>query len=350
MTSARSLLEQEIASQPDVIARLLALETERIRAIIAQLPPFSYALIAARGSSDHAALYATYAWAALAGVPVALATPSLYSLYHAAPRLDGALVVGVSQSGASPDILAVLEEGKRQGRPTLAITNDGASPLAAAADHVVELHAEIERSVAATKTYTAQLAVIAAFAALWSGAPERLAELERLPSYIAATLAALTESGEVAQRAARYRDMRDCVVIGRGYNYATAFELALKLKELTYTMAIPYSSADFRHGPIATIEDGSPAILIMPGGAVFDDMMDLAHDLRRRNADLLVISESSEALALATTPLPLPGPTPEWLSPLAAIVPGQLLAWRLAVAKGADPDAPRGLHKVTRTL
>ncbi len=347
MSAVSSLLEQEIASQPEVIARLLAHETERIRAIIAQLPPFNYALIAARGSSDHAALYATYAWAALAGEPVALATPSLYTLYHAAPRLDGALVVGVSQSGASPDILAVLEEGKRQGRPTLAITNDGASPLAAAADHVIELHAEAERSVAATKTYTAQLAVIAAFAALWSGQPERLAELERLPTLIAQTLA---HGDGIAQRAARYRYMRDCVVIGRGYNYATAFELALKLKELTYTMAIPYSSADFRHGPIATIESGSPAILIMPGGAVFDDMLDLAHELQRRDAELLVISDKDQALALATTPLPMRGPTPEWLSPITAIVPGQTLALHLALAKGGDPDSPRGLHKVTRTL
>jgi len=347
LSDRRSLLEQEIASQPEVIERLLTHEVERIRAIIAQLPAFSYALIAARGSSDHAALYATYAWAALAGVPVALATPSLYTLYHAAPRLDGALVVGVSQSGASPDIRAVLDEGKRQGRPTLAITNDGASPLAAAADHVVELHAGIERSVAATKTYTAQLAVMAAFAALWSGAPERLAELERLPATLAATL---ERSEEIGQRAARYREMRDCVVIGRGYNYATAFELALKLKELTYTMAIPYSSADFRHGPIATIESGSPAILIMPTGAVFDDMLDLAHDLRSRNADLLVISDAPDALTLATTPLPLPATAPEWLSPLTAIAPGQSLALHLALARGADPDAPRGLHKVTRTL
>ncbi len=342
-----SLLEQEIASQPEVISGLLASETEHIQEIIAQLPPFSYALIAARGSSDHAALYATYAWAALVGIPVALATPSLYTLYHAAPRLDGALVIGISQSGASPDIRAVLEEGRRQGRPTLAITNDGASPLATLADHVVELHAGAERSIAATKTYTAQLAVIAAFAALWSGQPERLAELERLPTLVAATLA---ETSEIAKRAARYRDIRDCVVIGRGYNYATAFELALKLKELTYTMAIPYSSADFRHGPIATIESGSPAILIMPGGAVFDDMLDLASDLQRRNADLLVISEEPQALALATTPLPLPGAAPEWLSPITAILPGQLLALHLALARGADPDAPRGLHKVTRTL
>ena len=187
-----------------------------MRAIVAQLPAFEYALIAARGTSDHAATYAKYAWAALAGLPVALATPALHTLYAAPPRMNGALVVGVSQSGQSPDIVAVLEEGKRQGRPTLAITNDGGSPLAAAADHVIELHAGAERSVAATKTYTAQLAVMALLAATWSGQPERLAELQRLPKALAATLAG---AGDVAQRAERYRYMEQCVVIGRGYNY-----------------------------------------------------------------------------------------------------------------------------------
>src|SRR5579871_5462793 len=176
-----SLLEQEIQSQPEVLARLLDREMRHIRQIVAQLPPFDYALIAARGSSDHAATYAKYAWTGLAGYPVALAAPSLLTMYRAVPRLASALVVGISQSGQSPDILAVLEEGKRQGRPTLAITNDGASPLAALADHVIELHAGPEQSVAATKTYTAQLAVIALFAALWSGEPQYLADLQRLP-------------------------------------------------------------------------------------------------------------------------------------------------------------------------
>src|SRR6266705_1873564 len=160
-----SLLEQEIWSQPEAITRLLKRETRHIERIAAQLPAFDYVLIAARGSSDHAATYAKYAWTTLAGYPVALAAPSLLTMYKAVPRLAGALVAGISQSGQSPDIVAVLEEGKRQGRPTLAITNDGASPLAAMADHVVELHAVSELSVAATKTYTAQLAVMAIFAA-----------------------------------------------------------------------------------------------------------------------------------------------------------------------------------------
>jgi glucosamine--fructose-6-phosphate aminotransferase (isomerizing) len=315
--------------------------------IATQLSPFSYALIAARGTSDHAAAYATYAWAALAGYPVALATPSLHTLYNTPPRMNGALVVGISQSGQSPDIVSVLEEGRRQGRPTLAITNDGGSPLAATADHVIELHAGIERSVAATKTYTAQLAVMALLAAAWSGQPERAAELRRLPEALAATLAA---AADLAQRAERYRYSDQCVVIARGYNYATAMELALKLKELTYVQALAYSSADFRHGPIATISEGLPAILIMPSGAAHDDMLDLARDLQGRGAELLIASDDPSAQALATTRLPLAGGLPEWLSPLAAIVPGQILALHLTLAKGYNPDQPRGLNKVTRTL
>ncbi|HEY7349093.1 MAG TPA: SIS domain-containing protein [Ktedonobacterales bacterium] len=342
-----SLLEQEIGSQPGVIGDLLRAELRHMTHITAQLPSFDYALIAARGSSDHAAIYAQYAWAALASYPVALAAPSLHTLYKTAPRMAGALVVGISQSGQSPDIIAVLEEGKRQGRPTLAITNDGGSPLAAAADHVVELHAGPEQSVAATKTYTAQLAVIAAFAALWSGKQERLAELQQLPETLQTTLQG---TAEIAQRIERYRYMDQCVVIGRGYNYATSFELALKLKELTYVMASAYSSADFRHGPIATIETGSPVVLIMPTGMAFDDMLDLAESLQARGAELLVISEAPQALALAKTPLPIAASLPEWLSPLSAIIPGQTLALHLTLAKGLNPDLPRGLQKVTRTL
>ena len=340
-------LEQEIASQPAVIASLLAREMPRVADICSRLPPFDYVLIAARGSSDHAAMYAKYAWAALAGHPIALAAPSLHTLYAAPPRMTGALVVGISQSGQSPDIVAVLTEARRQGCPTLAITNDGTSPLAATADFVVEFGVGPERSVAATKTYTAELAVIAAFAAAFSGDQQRVGELQRLPEALDATLAG---AGNVAHRAERYRYMDRCVVIGRGYNYATAFELALKLKELTYVMAIPYSSADFRHGPIATIDAGAPAILVMPSGRAFDDMLDLAHDLQHLGAELLVISDARQALELATTPLPHAASVPEWLSPIPTVLPGQLLALHLALAKGYDPDVPRGLHKVTRTL
>jgi glucosamine--fructose-6-phosphate aminotransferase (isomerizing) len=341
-----TVLESEIRSQPAIVERLLERSAEGIREIVTALPPFDYVMIAARGSSDHAALYAKYLWGALCHVPVALAAPSLYTLYQSEIRLSGALVIGVSQSGQSPDIIAVLDAAREQGRPTIAITNDRMSPLASAADHVIELHAGAEQSIAATKTYTAELTVIAALAAAWSADPRRNEELRRLPQALAETLAS---SASIAIDAARYRDADAFTIIGRGYNYCTAFEVALKLKELTYMMASAYSSADFRHGPIATVSDGAPVTLIVPSGQAFADMMELGVDLRRRNADLLVISEAPEALALAQAPLPLATGTPEWLSPIVATLPGQLLALRLALAKGVDPDAPRGLTKVTRT-
>jgi len=341
-----TFLQAEIESQPEVVARLLERESPRVATIVSQLPAFQYVLMAARGTSDHAATYAKYIWAALAGYPVALATPSLHTLYSAPPRMDGALVVGVSQSGQSPDIVSVLEEGRRQGRPTLAITNDGSSPLAAAADHVIELHAGLERSVAATKTYTAQLTVMALLAAYLRGSGQD--ELGRLPAALAAALEAARPV--VERRAERYRYMEQCVIVGRGYNYATAFETALKLKELTYIMATAYSSADFRHGPIATVTEGLPVILIMPSGAALDDMLELSRELKERGAELVSISDADSAHTLATTAVPLGAAVPEWLSPITAIVPGQLLSLYLALAKGYDPDAPRGLQKVTRTF
>ena len=342
-----SQLEQEIFSQPEVVAHLLDQETRHIRDIVAKLPPFDYVLVAARGSSDHAATYAQYSWGIHAGYPVTLTAPSLHTLYNRPPRMKNALVIGISQSGQSPDIITVLNEAKRQGRPTIAITNYGNSPLAATADDVIEMHAGPERSVAATKTYLAQLVIMMLFAAAWSGEEQRFAELQQLPEAITI---ALQSSTEIAQRTERYRYMDGCVVIGRGYNYSTAFELALKLKELTYLMANAYSSADFRHGPIATVHEGLPTILIMPSGDTLDDMLDLTAELQQRWAELLIISDTPQALKLARTAFPLTTYVPEWMSPAVNIIPGQLLALYLALTRGLDPDIPRGLNKITRTL
>jgi glucosamine--fructose-6-phosphate aminotransferase (isomerizing) len=139
------------------------------------------------------------------------------------------------------------------------------------------------------------------------------------------------------------------VVIGRGYNYATALELALKLKELTYIMTNAYSSADFRHGPIATISEGVPVVLVIPEGAVMPDLVELAIDLKSRGAELLIVSNSPTVNSLTNALLPFANTLPEWLSPIAAIVPGQLLALHLAQARGSNPDRPRGLQKVTLT-
>ncbi|MDI7275856.1 MAG: SIS domain-containing protein [Anaerolineae bacterium] len=343
-----SHLEQEINEQPAVLERLLAEEGRTVHAIAQAIrrrePHLVY--VAARGTSDHAGTYGKYLLASACGLPVALATPSLFTVYRRPPCLKGALVVGISQSGHSPDIVEVVAEGRRQGAITLGITNNLESPLAAAAEFSLPVRAGEEHAVAATKTYTAQLTALALLAVALAGDSALWAELERLPEHVARALELSTEMG---RRVDRYRYMERCVLIGRGYNYPTALEIALKLKELTYVAAEPYSSADFRHGPIAIIEQGFPAILVAPHGAVYGDLMALAEDLRARQAELVVISDRQEALALADTPLPLPGDVPEWLSPVVAVVPGQLFAAALTRAKGYDLDRPRGLLKVTRT-
>ncbi len=344
-----SVLFQEINEQPDALARFLDTESanvERIAAEINRHKP-SYLTIAARGSSDNAATFAKYIFASFNGLPVALATPSLYSIYKSPPRLVGSLVIAISQSGESPDILAVLEEAKRQQVPALALTNSADSPLARAANWVILQHAGEEKTIAATKTYTTQLAALALLSVMLANDRARRRDLEAIPDAVARALAL---DSAVEQAAARRREMHTCLVIGRGYNYATAFEIALKLKELAYVTAEPFSSADFMHGPFALIQGGFPVILIAPRGRVYDDLVAVAKQLKSRGADLIVVSDSPEALALADSPLMLPVAQPEWLSPLTAVVPGQLFAHHLTASKGYDPDHPRGLTKVTRTL
>jgi glucosamine--fructose-6-phosphate aminotransferase (isomerizing) len=341
-------LREEIREQPDVLRRLLAEEPARVERIATALrqQPVRFVLIAARGTSDNAARYGQYLLGAHNRLPVALATPSLFSVYGEPPSLEGGLVVGISQSGQSPDIVAVLAEGRRQGAPTLAITNDAGSPLAAQADHVILLRAGEERAVAATKTYTSQLAALALLSCALGEDGDRLAALEQVPSVLERVL---DGERQIARAAERYREMLRCVVLGRGYNYATAFEIALKLKELCYLDAEPYSSADFVHGPIAVVGSGYPALVIAPSGKMFGTMRDFGAELMTRGAELLVISDRQEILDEAVTPLPLPEGVPEWLSPLVVVVPGQLFALHLTLLKGFDPDRPQGLTKVTIT-
>jgi len=343
-----SYLSDEIHEQPEVLLRLLDREAETAARIAATIRArgIRYAVIAARGTSDNAARYAQYLFGAHNRLPVGLATPSLFSVYGQPPWLEDGLVIGISQSGRSPDIVAVLEEGRRQGAPTLAITNDPDSPLAAQADDVILLHAGEERAVAATKTYTAQLAALALLSCALGDDPDRLAALRRVPLAVERVFA-----GEelIARAVERYRYMETCVVLGRGYNYATAFEIALKLKELNYLIAEPYSSADFMHGPIAVVGSGFPALVIAPSGKMFDTMRDFTLELKSRGAELLIISDRPDLLAEAVTPLPLPEGVPEWLSPVVAVVPGQLFALHLTLTRGHDPDRPLGLRKITLT-
>ena len=342
-------LHTEILEQTAVWQHSYAQNREVVQAIAQAMPldNVHHAFIAARGTSDNAARYASYLWGALNRLPVTLATPSLFSLYRQPPRLRGALVVGISQSGQSPDIVNVVAEGKQQGQPTLAITNEPDSPLAHTADFVINIHAGMETAVAATKTYTSQLLAIAMLSTAWSQAQDRFEAIERLGEWGTVVLAHDEMIGQLAQR---FRYMEQCVVLGRGYNYATAFEWSLKLKELTYVVAEPYSSADFRHGPIAIVARGFPVMAVAPTGAVLADMRNLLQKLaEEKQAELLIISNDESTLALANSPISLPADLPEWLSPLVSIIPAQLFAYHLTRVKGYNTEAPRGLNKVTKT-
>ncbi len=343
-------LHAEIAEQPAVIRRLL--ETQRpaavqIAAAIRRADP-RFAFLAARGTSDNAGRYANYLWGAHNRLPMALAAPSLFTLYRQPPRLRAALVVGISQSGRSPDIVSVIEHGREQGNLTLAITNAPESPLARAAEWVLDIQAGREESVAATKTYTAQLAAIALLSAALAQDETMQQALDQVPRWMEAMLAL---EADIARAVVRYRYMTQCVVLGRGYNYATAFEWALKLKELTYIAAEPYSSADFQHGPVAVVGKGYPVLAVAPSGAVLDSMRDLLRYLRDAlGAELVVISDDDEVLSWAEMPLRLPREVPEWLTPLVSVVGAQLFTYHLTLAKGYDTERPRGLHKVTETV
>lgn len=339
-------LEAEIREQPEALARLLDAEGEAVAALGRGLAARDVrgGLLVARGSSDNAARYGQYVLGIRNGLPVALAAPSVLSRYGRSQRLDGFLAIAISQSGRSPDVVAVVDDARRQGCPTVALTNAPESPLARAAEHVVDLRCGAERSVAATKTYTASLLGLALLSAALDG--DGAGVLETVPERVAGAL-------EVALRAvtvpAWLAQAGRCAVVGRGYHYGTAFEIALKVKELTGIAAEAYSPADFLHGPIAASGPDCPAVLVAPSGAVTGDVADLVEPLRARRTRLLVLSDVPEVLERADEAVPLPGGTPEWLAPLTSIVPGQVLAWRLATTRGLDVDRPHGLTKVTET-
>lgn len=342
-------LKDEIFEQPAVLQNWLDTQLAQAQLIAAAVRrrEIDFVFLAARGTSDHAGVYAQYLWGSLNGLPVAFAAPSLFTRYHGWPRLERALVVGISQSGQSPDIVSVIDEGRRQGALTLAITNDLASPLSGAAEFALDVSAGPELAVAATKSYAAQLMAIAALGAAISAEEDKLAALWRAPHAVAE---ALKLDPSIAQVTAEYRTLDRCVVLGRGFNYATAQEWALKLKELAYVLADPYSAADFQHGPIAIVEPGFHLLAVAPHGAVLSDIVSLLRRLREDlQARLLVLSDDDEALSLGNASFGLPADVPEWLTPLVSIVPAQLFCYHLTKAKGYDTEAPRGLRKVTLT-
>lgn len=339
---------EEIREQPDVIAGLVEHQRESAEKLAGEIRSreICFVAMAARGTSDHAAIYGKYLLEIKNRMPVALADPSIFTLYDAELAMERALVIGISQSGKAADVAEYLTRSKKAGALTVAITNEPGSRLTKIADHVLLCHAGKERGVAATKTYTSTLA---AFYLLSACLSEDIDRIDALVHCAQAMRKALEIEEYVAERAERYRYMQEGYVISRGFNYCTALETALKLAETSYVGLIGYSAADFVHGPIAAVHENEACFLCAPPGKAYDTMLDMAKKLDERKAETVILSSESEILALATTAFKLEVEVEEELSPLVYIIPGQLLAYYIAVARGYDPDRPRGLSKVTIT-
>jgi glucosamine--fructose-6-phosphate aminotransferase (isomerizing) len=343
-----SHLEQELREQPTALARLIEKQrayAEGTRELFAR-KDVQYILIASRGSSSNAARYAQYLLGRAHRVPVAFATPSLFTLYEQPPRLDGALVIGISQSGKSPDVVEVVEEARRQGRPTIALTNAPSSPLGRAADGVLKLEAGKEQAVAATKTYVNSLGAVALLFATTTGDSQALDELERIPERLARQL---DRSWIDATEIDRLGAVDGGTVVARGINYCTSFEIALKIRELSGLLFESYSAADLMHGPVAAIGAGWPVLAVAPSGPTLGAMAEAVDKVAARGARTVVISDDEAVRAKGEIGLALLPGVPEWLSPLVAVLPGQLAAMRLAQLRGIDLDEPLGLSKVTLT-
>jgi glucosamine--fructose-6-phosphate aminotransferase (isomerizing) len=344
--SKGSQMAAEIAEQPAQWRTLLAEAGHELDVVAAQIRAYDphTVLLVARGTSDHAALYAKYLVEIRLGKAAGLVSPSTMTAYGARPDFRGVLMLGVSQSGGSPDLVRSLEVARECGALTVAVTNNPESDLARAAAAHVDVLAGPERAVAATKSYTAQLlGLYLLLDRVGGGAGAGAAALPDLAD------ALLERGGEIAALAERYRFAQRMVTTGRGYSYPTAREAALKLMETAYVSAQAFSAADLLHGPLAMIDPQVPVLAVVAEGIGGKAMAPVLPRLADRGADVCVVG-SAAAVAEANGGVVLPSGAPEELSPLLEILPFQLLALHVAVARGADPDAPRGLAKVTETL
>jgi glucosamine--fructose-6-phosphate aminotransferase (isomerizing) len=331
----------EMAEQPALLRQLIGRRDEIVARVEAVAPAaLSGITIVARGSSDNAAVYGRYLLEAATGKPVSLAAPSLHTLYRVDVDYTGQLVIAVSQSGATPEIVRTLQELQEGGGSGLAITNDPGSPLAQVADETVALEMGPERAVPATKTVTGQLTTLAIIASALGGVPFTREQVAAVPDGVQAVL---DDAGPAAGAAHGLAGASQLIVVARGYLFAAALETALKIKETCSLMADGYSAADLRHGPIAAVTRGLPVVALCTSGPARADVASLIAEIRARQAKVLVIGDGERA------DVSIPGGAPEPLAPIVAVVRGQQLAHELALALGYDPDSPEGLTKVTRT-
>ena len=341
-------MRQEIFEQPTVLTSLVDNAVVTLQAVAERAQRCSFAVLAARGSSDNASTYGKYLLEGVVGLPTALAAPSLFTLYHTPPHLQNALVIGVSQSGQAADVVEVLQQARAQGAVTLAVTNTADSPLSGAAEHTLLLGAGLESALAATKTVTAQCAAYAILTALLSHDATLRRGVSQLGQSVQSVLAM---DEQIAESARDWLYAERAVIVSRGYSYGAAQESALKLKETCYMSAEPYSAADFMHGPLAMIEPNYPVLAFLNHDAAYESTLALLHQISQRGARIIGFATQPAAEKLPATARVLPIQSPSaLLSTIPFVVAGQLFAMHLSILRGYNPDVSRGLHKVTVTL
>jgi glutamine---fructose-6-phosphate transaminase (isomerizing) len=338
----------EIWEQPMALERCYQKNQPAIKEIVEVISKkqIDQVIIAARGTSDHAAVYGKYIIELLTGIPVSLAASSIFTIYQKSLKVQNALVIGISQSGKAADVLEVLKCANSNGAVTIGITNYNDSPIALEVKYHLNCEAGVERSVAATKTFTTQLYLLAQLAAKWAGAEDFEKEIITIPERMSHTF---ESAGDIEKSIARYRFMQECFVLARGINYAVSLEAALKIQETTYVRAKAFATSDFQHGPIAMIEKDIPVIIYAPEGPSLGDMTEMISKMREGEIETIVVSNNKAVLDLGTCGFAIPETNNDMVSPFFNVVIAQMFACQLALVKGMNPDSPRGLHKVTIT-
>lgn len=342
-------MEKEIFEQPKILTSLRASNDSTLKNLVFDIKQRDIKLVyfAARGTSDHACIYASYLISTFVGIPTALALPSVITAYDGILNLKDALVIGVSQSGKAADVLAVMERAKQCGALTISVTNDLSSPMASFGDYHLYCSAGLEESVAATKTFTSQMYLLALLAGYWSDNNELLTMLDKVPAAVEQELSYIP--AEIDKIIHRYKDLEHGFVLARGFNMAVAFETMLKLQETNYVKIKGYAVSDFWHGPLAQVDEGTVVILYAAEGAVFENTKEMLAKLDSIGAEVILVSDNDEIIANRNLAIKLPKIGSDCVSPFLFAVFAQMFACKLAEVKGRNPDAPRNLNKVTIT-
>lgn len=341
-------LEKEIREQPSVLASLREKNNSVLSALVKEIneKKINNIYFAARGTSDHACIYAQYLFGVVLGIPCTLGTPSVITQYGSEIKFNNTLVVGVSQSGRAEDVNAILESANNQGATTLAITNYETSLLATTAKYHLFCNAGEEKSIAATKTFTSQMYLLALLCAEWSKNEELFSALEAVPAQVEAALDYLPSM--IADVVKNLLDYKEAVVLGRGLSYAIALEGALKILETNKMKVKGYPISDFYHGPVAQLHNGDLAIVLAQSGVMENDAIKMIQKLKTVGANTVVISDKEELLN-GTAGIKICGTSSKFTIPFIFAIAVQLIALELVLAKGIDPDKSNVIAKITVT-